>query len=334
MSSVPDLTTGYLGLKLSSPLLASSSPLCRDLDTLRALEEAGAGAVVLHSLFEEQITIEDDAIDHVLLQGANGSAEAMSYFPDMEAWGGTYRAYLDHVKRAKKALSIPVIGSLNGVSRGGWVRFARDIEDAGADALELNIYFVPASLDMTSAEIEQNYCDLVEDVKSRTRIPVAVKIGPWFTSLPNMASRLDAAGADGLVLFNRFYQPDFDLESLAVTPNLELSTSSELRLRLHWVALLAHHIRPDLAITGGVHTAEDAVKGIMAGARVVMLTSALLRHGPGHLRDLARQLTCWMTDHEYESVREMRGAMTIDAVAEPGAFYRANYLKVLGSYMK
>jgi len=298
------------------------------------MEEAGAGAVVLHSLFEEQITFEDEALDHVLMQGSDSSAEAMSYFPVTEASGGSYRAYLDHVKRAKTALSVPVIGSLNGVSRGGWVRFARDIEDAGADALELNIYFVPGSLDMTAAEIEQNYCDLVEDVKSRTRIPVAVKIGPWFTSLPNMASRLDAAGADGLVLFNRFYQADFDLESLEVTPNLELSTSSELRLRLHWVALLAHHIRPDLAITGGVHTAEDAVKGIMAGAHVVMLTSALLRHGPGYLDDLTRQLTRWMTDHEYESVRQMRGAMTVDAVAEPAAFYRANYLKVLGSFMK
>jgi len=334
MSSVPDLTTGYLGLKLSSPLVPSSSPLCRDLDNLRAMEEAGAGAVVLHSLFEEQITREDDALDDVLLQSSNASAEALSYFPEMQAWGSSYHAYLQHVQRAKKALRIPVIGSLNGASSGGWVRLANDIEDAGADALELNIYFVPSSVDMTSADIEQNYCDLVQDVKSRTGIPVAVKIGPWFTSLPNMASRLDSVGADGLVFFNRFYQPDFDLESLEVVANLELSGSSALRQRLHWVALLANHIRPDLAITGGVHTVEDVVKGIMAGAHVVMLTSALLRNGIGYLNDLRLQLSEWMTVHEYESVGQMRGAMTVDAVAEPGAFGRVNYLKVLGSYTK
>jgi len=332
MSSVPDLTTSYLGLELSSPLVPSSSPMCSDLDNLRAMEEAGAGAVVLPSLFEEQITREDDALDHVLLRSSHASAEAPSYFPDMQAWGSSYHAYLQHLKRAKKALSIPVIGSLNGASNGGWARLAHEIEDAGADALELNIYFVPSRLDMTSAEIEQSYCDLVHNVKSRTQIPVAVKLGPWFTSLPHMASRLDVAGADGLVFFNRFYQPDFDLEALEVIANLELSSSSALRQRLHWVALLANHIRPNLAITGGVHTVEDVVKGIMAGARVVMLTSALLRNGIGYLNDLRMQLSDWMTVHEYESVGQMRGVMTVDAVAEPGAFGRANYLKVLGSY--
>jgi dihydroorotate dehydrogenase (fumarate) len=332
-TSAPDLTTGYLGFRLSSPLVVSSSPLCREIDNLRAMEEAGAGAIVLHSLFEEQIDFEDESLDRVLLERSGNSAEAMSYFPETNAFGGSYRAYLDHVTRAKRAVSIQLMGSLNGVSKGGWVRFAHDIQEAGADALELNIYFVPASLETTSSEIEDQYCDLVHEVKSRVQIPVAVKIGPWFTSMANMACRLDTAGADALVLFNRFYQPDFDLEALEVKPNLELSTSAELRLRLHWVALLANRIRPDLAITGGVHTAEDVAKGIVAGAKVVMLTSALLLNGITHLGGLRRDLIRWMTGHEYESVRQMRGAMNADAVAEPAAFYRANYLKVLGSYM-
>jgi dihydroorotate dehydrogenase (fumarate) len=326
-----DLSTGYLGLKLRSPLVASSLPLWKDLTHLRKLEEAGAGAVVLHSLFEEQIMLESLSLDRFLTEGAESYAEAVSYFPDMVKYGGQ-RAYLDHLGSAKKALRIPVIGSLNGVSTGGWIRYAREMEDAGADALELNIYFLPSSLDADAAAVERGYSDLVHDVKSRVHIPVAVKLGPYFTSMANMALRMEAAGADALVLFNRFYQPDFDLETLEATPNLNLSTSEELRLRLHWVALLARRIRPELAITGGVHTGTDVVKGIMAGAKVVMVASALLQRGIHYLRQIEEDLVGWMTEHEYESVHQMRGSMTVDAVAEPAAFHRANYLKVLGSY--
>ena len=326
-----DLSTGYLGLKLRTPLVASSSPLCKDLAHLRSLEEAGVAAVVLPSLFEEQITLESRALDRLLTEGTDSYSEALSYFPKVTRQEG-HEAYLKHVRSAKKELRIPVIGSLNGVSSGGWVRYAREIEDAGADALELNIYFVPASLETDAAAIEKNYCDLLREVKSRVHIPVAVKLGPYFTSMAHMATQLDAAGADALVLFNRFYQPDFDLEALEVTPNLVLSTSDELRLRLHWVALLANRIRPELAITGGVHTAEDVVKGIMAGAKVVMMTSALLLRGIPYVRQIEQDVVRWMTDHEYESVRQMRGSMSVDSVAEPAAFHRANYLKVLGSY--
>jgi dihydroorotate dehydrogenase (fumarate) len=241
-------------------------------------------------------------------------------------------AYLEHIRKAKQAVRIPIIGSLNGVSTGGWIRYAHEIEQAGADALELNIYFLPTSLEIEGREIEANYCDLVEAIKSKVRIPVAVKLAPFFTSMANMAFRLDRAGADALVLFNRFYQPDFDLEALQVTPRLTLSTSDELRLRLHWVALLSRTVKCELAITGGVHTAEDVLKGVMAGAQVVMLTSALLKNGIGYLRDLEAGVIEWMELHEYESIRQMRGSMNAAAVAEPAAFERANYIKVLGSY--
>ncbi|HYL74746.1 MAG TPA: dihydroorotate dehydrogenase-like protein [Bryobacteraceae bacterium] len=327
-----DLSTGYLGLKLRSPLVASASPICKDLANLQKLEECGAGAVVLHSLFEEQINAEAETLDRFLSAGAESYAESLSYFPDLQNYSMGPKAYLDHIQRAKKALRIPVIGSLNGVSTGGWIRYAREIEDAGADALELNIYFLPTSLEIQGREIEDSYCDLVEAVKAQVHIPVAVKLGPYFTSMANMAYRLDRAGADALVLFNRFYQPDFDIETLEVAPHLTLSTSEDLRLRLHWVALLSRQIRPELAITGGIHTAEDVLKGIMAGAQVVMLTSALLKHGIEYLRDLATNVVEWMDRHEYESIRQMRGSMNAAAVAEPAAFERANYLKVLGSY--
>jgi dihydroorotate dehydrogenase (fumarate) len=241
-------------------------------------------------------------------------------------------AYLEHIRKAKQAIGIPLIGSLNGVSTGGWVRYAREIEQAGADALELNIYFLPTSIEIEGREIEASYCDLVEAVKSKVRIPVAVKLAPYFTSMANVAFRLDRAGADALVLFNRFYQPDFDLEALSVTPHLTLSTSDELRLRLHWVALLSRTIRCELAITGGVHTPEDVLKGIMAGAQVTMLTSALLKNGIGYLRELEAGVVDWMERHEYESIGQMRGSLNVAAVPEPGAFERANYIKVLGSY--
>jgi dihydroorotate dehydrogenase (fumarate) len=316
-----DLSTSYVGLPLRTPLVASSSPLCKDIKSLHQMEEAGAAAVVLHSLFEEQITLDAESTECFLNPGTTGSDRQPAY--DLGV-----HSYLDHLGRAKTALRIPVIGSLNGASNLGWVRYARDIQDAGADALELNISFVAGSVQAESSDIEQRYCDLVENVKSRVRIPVAVKLGPYFTSFANMAHQLDRAGADALVLFNRFYQPGFDIETLEITPDLTLSTSEDLRLRLHWVALLSSRIPLDLAITGGVHTMEDVVKGIMAGAQVVMLTSALLRRGILYLQALEQHLIEWMEQHHYISVDQMRYAMNPENVARQ----RNNYVKVITSY--
>jgi dihydroorotate dehydrogenase (fumarate) len=274
-----DLSVRYLGLPLASPLVASSSPLSGQLDEIRRMEDAGAGAVVLPSLFEEQIDLESHHLDHHLTHGAESYPEAVSYFPDLGRYPLGPEAYLEHVRRAKAAVEIPIVASLNGVSSGGWTRYARLIEEAGADALELNVYFMATDLDKTSAEVELMYLGLARAVKASVRIPVAIKLGHAFTAAAHFARRLDEAGMDALVLFNRFYQPDFDLERLEVVPSLTLSRSSELLLRLHWVAILYGHIRADLAVTGGVHTAIDVLKAMMAGARVAMMTSALLEHG-------------------------------------------------------
>jgi dihydroorotate dehydrogenase (fumarate) len=327
-----DLTTGYLGLKLRTPLVASSSPLCKDIANILRLEDAGASAIVLHSLFEEQITAESGVLDRYLSEGTESFGEALSYFPEMTSYNLGPDPYLNHLRKAKESCDVPVIASLNGVSSGGWIRYAQLMEQAGADALELNVYYLPTDLEMTGEKVEEMYSDLVSHVKASIRIPVAVKVGAFFTAFANTAKRLDEAGADGLVIFNRFYQPDFDLNALEVVPNLVLSDSSELRLRLHWAALLYNRIRPDIAITGGVHTAEDVVKGMMAGARVTMLTSALLRHGPEYLSKLEEDLGDWMEEHEYKSIQQMRGSMSSQAVTEPAAFERANYMKVLSSY--
>ena len=327
-----DLTTGYLGLKLRTPLVASSSPLCKDIGNILRLEDSGASAIVLHSLFEEQITRESGVLDRYLTEGSESFGEALSYFPEMQSYNLGPDPYLGHLRKAKESCDVPVIGSLNGVSTGGWIRYAQLMEQAGADALELNVYFLPTDMEMTSGKVEEMYSDLISHVKASIRIPVAVKVGPFFTAFANTAKRLDEAGADGIVIFNRFYQPDFNLDTLEVEPNLILSDSSELRLRLHWAALLFNRIRPDIAITGGVHTAQDVVKSLMAGARVTMLTSALLRHGPDYLAKLEEDLTDWMEEHEYESVAQMRGSMSAQAVTEPAAFERANYMKVLSSY--
>ena len=327
-----DLTTGYLGLKLRTPLVASSSPLCKDLGNILRLEDAGASAVVLHSLFEEQIQVESGELDRYLTETADSYGEALNYFPEMGSYNFGPEPYLEHVRKAKEAVDIPVIASLNGVSTGGWIRYAQMMEQAGADALELNIYYLPTGLEMTGDKVEEIYTDLVSHVKASVRIPVSVKLGSQFTAFANVAKKLDTAGADGLVLFNRFYQPDFDLDTLEVVPNLVLSDSHELRLRLHWVALLYNRIRPDLAITGGVHTAEDVLKSVMAGARVTMMTSALLRHGVDYLAKLEEDVIDWMEEHEYESILQMRGSMSSQSVAEPAAFERANYMKVLSSY--
>ena len=327
-----DLSTTYLGRALKNPLVVSASPLCESLDNLRQMEDAGAGAIVLHSLFEEQITFESQELDCYLSSGTESFAESLTYFPEMEHFNLGPDGYLEHVRRAKAAVDIPIIASLNGVSTGAWIEYARKMEEAGADALELNIYFIPTSIEMTGGQVEQMYINLVRDVKQCVRIPVAVKVSPFFSSMANMASHFDRSGADGLVLFNRFYQPDFDLERLEVVPHLNLSTSVELRLRLHWVAILFGHVKADLAVTGGAHTALDVLKSMMAGARVVMLTSALLKHGIGHLSTILTDVAKWMEEHEYESIRQMQVSMSHQSVGEPAAFKRGNYLRVLSSY--
>jgi len=327
-----DLKTTYLGLDLKNPLVASPSPLCEEISNIRQMEDAGAAAVVLHSLFEEQIALESSQLDNSLEAGAESFAESLSYFPDMTSYNLGPEGYLEHVRKAKAAVDIPVIASLNGVSAEGWIKYAKKIEEAGADALELNIYYLPADPDVPAAEVEEVYYDLVTEVKRRLRIPLAVKIGPYFSSMGNAAQRLDESGADALVLFNRFYQPDFDLENLEVVPNLILSTPHELLLRLHWVAIIYGHVRADLALTGGVYTAEDVLKSMMAGARVAMMTSALLRYGIQHLEMVRRDLAEWMEKHEYDSIHQMQGSMARKSVADPSAFGRANYMKILSSY--
>lgn len=329
---MPDLKTKYLGLELKNPLVASSGPLCKDVGQILKMQDAGVAAVVLHSLFEEQINLESNDLDRFLSQETESFAEALSYFPDMQSYNVGPEGYLQHIRKVKEAVDIPVIASLNGVSTGGWIRYAKLMEEAGADGLELNVYYMPTDMDLDSARIEQMYSDLVSHVKASIRVPVAVKLGPFFSAIPNMVKRLDAAGADGVVLFNRFYQPDFDLEALEVAPNLTLSDSSELLLRLHWVAVLFGAVRADLAITGGVHTAEDVVKSMMAGARAAMMTSALLRNGPDYPAKVLANLVEWMEKHEYVSIAQMQGSMSKRAVAEPAAFERANYMKVLSSY--
>ena len=328
-----DLSTTYLGLTLKNPLVVSPSPLCADLAAIRRMEDAGAAAVVLHSLFEEQLTLESRELDRFLTSGTESFAEALSYFPDLGAYKLGPEGYLEHIRKAKAAVKIPIIGSLNGISTGGWISYAKKIEQAGADALELNVYFIAADPDMSGAQVEQMYADLVRDVRASLKIPVAVKLGPYFSALASMARRLDQVGANGLVLFNRFYQPDFDLEKLEVVPNLNLSRSEELRLRLCWVAILYGRIKADMAITGGVHTAEDVIKSMMSGARVAMMTSALLKHGIEHLKTVLDGIGAWMEKYEYISIRQMQGSMSQKSVAEPAAFVRANYMKVLASYV-
>jgi dihydroorotate dehydrogenase (fumarate) len=327
-----DLSTNYLGLTLRNPLVVSASPLCEDLIHIRQMEDAGAAAVVLHSLFEEQITRASEDLHESLLQGTESFAEALDYFPDMTDYNLGPEGYLEQIRQAKVAVDIPIIGSLNGVTTGGWVQYARKIEEAGADALELNIYDVVADPLVTSQQVENRYCELVRNIKAHLHIPVAVKLSPYFSALANMAQRLRQAGADGLVLFNRFYQPDFDLDNLEVTPSLVLSTPQELLLRLHWVGILYGRVPVDLAVTGGVHTAQNVLKAMMAGARVAMMTSALLKHGIEHLTHVLNELVQWMEERGYASIQQMQGSMSQQAVADPSAFERANYMKVLRSY--
>ena len=327
-----DLSTTYLGLKLKNPIVASASPLSKNVNAIRHLKEAGAAAVVVYSLFEEQITMDSLQLDHYLAYGAQSQAEALSYFPELESYNVGPEGYLNLVREAKKAVKIPVIASLNGISAGGWTRYAHLMETAGADALELNIYFVPANQDVPGIEIEKMYLDVLQSVRQKVKIPVSVKIGPYFSSPANMAKRLVDAGANGLVLFNRFYQPDFDLENLEVVPNLMLSGPAALRLPLRWTAILYGRLKTDLALSGGVHSHEDVLKAMMAGANVAQMTSELLRSGIGRIQEILAGMKFWMEEHEYVSISQMRGSMSQKHVAEPAVFERANYVKVLQSF--
>lgn len=326
-----DLTTPYLGLNLRSPIVVSSSPLTYDINSIRRMEEAGAGAVVLYSLFEEQIELAEMGFGGYYADHRDELPEALRHVAAMKEYNQGAGSYLAHLYQVKQATSIPVIGSLNGYYSSGWVRYARLIEAAGADALELNIYYLPTKSQVNAAEVEQMYIDLVRDITQATRIPVAVKLSPYFSAMANISRRLVGAGARGLVLFNRFYQPDFDIENRAIVPSLDLSVPSELRLRLRWVALLAGQIDADLAITGGVHSAEDVVKSLMAGASVAMMASALIRNGIDHLSTVTTDLHAWLDGHAYASAADIRGCLSRVQIGDSAALERANYLNVLRS---
>ena len=326
------LSTNYLGLTLKNPIVASSSPLSHNVDSIRRLEDAGAAAVVMYSLFEEQITFDSFYVDYYLTSGTNSFAESLSYFPEMQSYNVWPDEYMNLIRRAKEAVDIPVIGSLNGVSAGGWTDYAALIEEAGADALELNVYYIPTNEDLKGTEIENIYFEILRDVKSSVSIPIAIKLSPFFSATANMAKRLVEEGANGLVLFNRFYQPDIDLETLEVVPRLVLSNSAELRLPLRWVAILYGHLMADLAITTGIHTSQDVLKALMAGAKVTMMASELLQNGIRRISVILDEIRSWMNTHEYESVGQMIGSMSQQHCAEPAAFERANYMKMLASY--
>jgi len=327
-----DLSTTYLGLNLKNPLVASASPLSKKLERARKLEEAGIAAIVMYSLFEEQIIHESLELDHYLSRGTDSFPEALTYLPDGGLYGISPEKYLNQLGGLKKALSIPVIGSLNGVSKGGWTSYARKIEEVGADALELNMYYIATDPDLTSNDIEDTQVELVAEVKSAINIPLAVKISPFVTSIPNFVQRLVQAGADGIVLFNRFYQPDFDLEDLEIIHSLDLSTSSDLRLPLRWISILHGKVDADFALTSGIHTHKDIIKAMMAGAKVAMTASYLLHGGEQAIGPILNDLEEWMMDREYESIQQMQGSMSQKSVKEPAAFERANYMKVLNSY--
>ena len=324
-----DLSTNYLGLNLRSPLVVSASPLSKDLDNLAKMEEAGASAVVLHSLFEEQLRAEAEELDERLNQGLNSSAESLSYFPEVGTFKLGPEEYLEHIREAKKRVQIPIIASLNGTTAGGWTGFAKKIQAAGADALELNIYTIPTDVEQTGGDVENTYLEVLKAVRSVVTIPLAVKLSPYFSNMANMAGRLSQAGADGLVLFNRFYQPDIDVENLEVEPKVLWSTPFAQRLPMRWIAILSGKIEADLAATSGIYTATDVVKMLMAGAKTTMICSALARHGIGHIRNLEVDLAQWLGDHGYGSVREIVGLMSQKKVTNPTAFERAQFLKTI-----
>jgi len=324
-----DLTTTYLGLHLRTPLVASASPLSHELDGIRRLEDARASAVVLYSLFEEQLRQEQAELEHHLSAGSQSFAESLTYFPKAGEFRTGPEEYLRHIQRAKEAVDIPIIASLNASTLGAWSDYAQRIEEAGADAIECNVYFIPSDMELSSAEIEQMVLDILESVKLSVHIPVAVKLSPFFTSMANMAKRLDAIGADGLVLFNRFFQPDIDLEELEMKSSAWLSTPQALRLPLTWIGILYGRVRASLAATSGIHRAEDVIKLLMVGANVTMLCSALLRNGVNHLRHVEYELRRWMENHEYDSVQQMQGSMSQLRCPDPSAFERAHYVRAV-----
>jgi dihydroorotate dehydrogenase (fumarate) len=327
-----DLSTTYMGLKLKNPIVPSASPLSQTVEGVKALEDAGAAAVVVYSLFEEQINNEDNVLDFYLTQTSDRNAEAVDYFPDVNNFKRGPQEYLEHIAKLKRAVDIPIIGSLNGVSVGGWMKFAKEIEEAGADALELNVYFIPTDVNLVGSQVEQIYTNDIQAVKENIKIPVAVKLSPYFSSLANLAMKLDRVDTDALVLFNRFYQPDFDLDKLEVVPNLSLSSKWELRLPLRWISILYGKVKASLAATTGVHDYEDVIKVIMAGGDVAMVCSELLRHGNSRITQMLEGMTRWMEEKEYTSVEQMKGSMSQKSVAEPAAFERANYMKTLQSF--
>jgi dihydroorotate dehydrogenase (fumarate) len=327
-----DLKTTYLGMDLKNPIVPSASPLSEKIDNLKRMEDAGAAAIVMHSLFEEQITEESHSLDHYLSYGSESYAEVTHYFPQEHEYKVGPEGYLNLIREAKERLGIPVIGSLNGVSTGGWIDYATRIQEAGADALELNIYYMSTKIDMSGDDVEQMYVDIVSDVKKSVSIPVAVKISPFFSSMANMAKKLVEAGADGLVFFNRFYQPDFDLEQLEVVPHLVLSSKFEHRLPLRWIAILYGRLEVDFAHTRAIGSHQEVLKSLMAGAKVTMMTSEILRNGIGRIGEILADLEQWMEEKEYESVKQMQGSLSQIRCPDPAAFERANYMKVLHSW--
>ena len=329
---IMDLRTTYMGLELQNPVVASASPLSEKLDNFRRMEDAGAAAVVMFSLFEEQIKHENAAIEHLITSGAESYAESLSFFPEFEDYETGPDEYLNLLRRATEAVDIPVIGSLNGITNEGWVDTARLMQDAGASGIELNAYYIPANLYMDGREVEQRYLEVLKAVKAAVSIPVAMKLSPFFSATGNMARQFDEAGADALVLFNRFYQPDLDLDEMQVVTDLKLSTPDEIRLPLLWIGVLHGRINASLAATTGVHSPQELIKYLLAGADVVMSTSGMLRHGIGFLTTLVEGLQDWMAAREYESVAQLRGSMSQVNCLNPGAFERANYIKILENY--
>ncbi len=327
-----DLSTTYLGLKLKNPIVPSSSPLMESLGNIKQMEDAGASAVVLHSLFEEQISNEALDLHYHTTQHSNSFAEAQAYFPEPELYKFDGDEYVEHLHQVKENIDIPVIGSLNGVTSGGWLKYARHMQDAGADAIELNLYHIPTDPTVEGNTLHDAYLDVVKGIKAEVTIPVTVKLSPFFTSMPNMAQRFKDAGADGLVLFNRFYQPDLNIDDMSVIPNIVLSTSDDIRLRLRWIGLLYGKVDVSLAATGGVHTATDAIKLLMAGADITMMCSALLKNGADHITTILNDMRSWLNEKEYESVKQLQGSMSQQSVEEPAAYERALYIKGLKTY--
>jgi dihydroorotate dehydrogenase (fumarate) len=321
-----------MGMTLKNPLVPSASPLSSSIDNIKRMEDAGAAAVVLHSLFEEQIEFEAEALGHFLEYGTESFAEALTYFPAHDEYWREPEDYVGLIRKAKEAVEIPIIPSLNGISPGGWTGYARRFQEAGADAVELNVYFIPTKFNLMSYDIEDLYVKLLKDVKQHVSIPVAMKLSPFFSAMPHVASMLDAEGADALVLFNRFYQPDIDIEELDVKSNLQLSTPIDMRLPMRWIAILYGHLDCSLSLTSGIHSSEDIIKAMMVGADVANVCSVLLRQGIDQIGNLLQGVTAWMEEHEYESIEQMKGSMSHKSVSEPAAFERANYMKALNSY--